>query len=132
MQNRSRVLTFRLGASNELPPLEARVVHREPEVVTPTGSDEQIALGHAVYVERCLACHGFSAVSGGLIKDLRLSNAAVHEQWQEIVLGGQRQGPGMPAFAGIISAEESEAVRLYVIGRAQALVNSTKTPFSGM
>ena len=132
MQNRSRVLVFRLGGENELPPLEAAVVHHEPAVVTPVGSDEQLAAGHAVYVERCLHCHGFSAVSGGLVKDLRLSGEAVHAQWNDIVLGGQRQGPGMPAFAGIISAEESEAVRLYVIDRARALADSTKTPFSGM
>jgi len=56
----------------------------------------------------------------------------VHEQWHAIVLGGQRQGPGMPAFAGILNAEESEAVRMYVIDRARALAQSAKTPFSGM
>lgn len=132
MQNKSRVLTFRLNASNELPPLPAKIVHHEPTVLTPVGSDEQIAMGHAVYVERCLSCHGFSAISGGLVKDLRLSEEAVHEQWHAIVLGGQRQGPGMPAFAGILNAEESEAVRLYVIDRARALAQSAKTPFSGM
>jgi len=71
-------------------------------------------------------------VSGGLVKDLRLSSGAVHDQWNEIVLQGQRRELGMPAFAGILSAEESEAVRLYVIERAQALAESPKTPFSGM
>jgi quinohemoprotein ethanol dehydrogenase len=101
-------------------------------VLTPVGTDEQIAAGHAVYVERCLHCHGFSAVSGGLVKDLRLSGQVVHDQWHAIVLGGQRQGPGMPAFAGILTSEESEAVRLYVIDRARALADSPKTPFSGM
>jgi quinohemoprotein ethanol dehydrogenase len=132
MQNRSRVLTFRLDAANELPPLPATVVHREPEVTMPVGSDQQIATGHAIYVKRCLACHGFGVVSGGLVQDLRLSTEAVHTQWIDIVLGGQRQVLGMPAFAGILTAEEAEDVRLYVIDRARALAESAKTPFSGM
>jgi mono/diheme cytochrome c family protein len=132
MQNRSRVLTFRLGGQNELPQLPAAVVHREPAVTSPVGSDEQIATGHAVYVKRCLACHGFSVISGGLVKDLRLSEETVHAQWNAIVLGGLLQGPGMPAFAGILTAEEAEAVRMYVLDRARALADSAKTPFSGM
>ena len=132
MQNRSRVLTFRLDGSNELPPPVAAVAHREPAVISPVGSEEQLATGHATYVERCLACHGFGVVSGGLVKDLRLSSEAVHGQWNAIVLGGQRTELGMPAFAGILSADESEAVRMYVIERARALSESPKTPFSGM
>jgi len=132
MQNRSRVLTFRLDGKHSLPPLPAKIVHREPEVTGPAGSEAQIAAGHEVYVDRCLSCHGFSAVSGGLVPDLRLSIAAVHEQWDAIVLGGQRQPLGMPAFADILSVEDSQAVRMYVIERARALAESPKTPFSGM
>jgi mono/diheme cytochrome c family protein/outer membrane protein assembly factor BamB len=132
MQNRSRVLTFRLDGEHVLPPLPAKVVHQEPEVTGPPGSEALIRSGHAVYVERCLSCHGFSAVSGGLVPDLRLSNAAVHEQWDAIVLEGQRRPLGMPAFAGILSAEDSQAVRMYVIDRARALAESPRTPFTGM
>ena len=132
MQNRSRVLTFRLDGEHELPPLPPKVVHQQPEVTGPPGSEALIRSGHAVYVERCLSCHGFSAVSGGLVPDLRLSNAAVHEQWDAIVLGGQRQPLGMPAFAGILSVDDSQAVRMYVIERARALAESPRTPFSGM
>ena len=132
MQNRSRVLTFRLDGEHVLPPLPAKVVHQEPEVTGPPGSESLIRSGHAVYVERCLSCHGFSAVSGGLVPDLRLSNAAVHEQWDAIVLEGQRRPLGMPAFAGILSAEDSQAVRMYVIDRARALAESPMTPFTGM
>ncbi len=132
MQNRSRVLTFRRDGEHVLPPLPAKVVHQEPEVTGPPGSEALIRSGHAVYVERCLSCHGFSAVSGGLVPDLRLSNAAVHEQWDAIVLEGQRRPLGMPAFAGILSAEDSQAVRMYVIDRARALAESPRTPFTGM
>jgi quinohemoprotein ethanol dehydrogenase len=132
MQNRSRVLTFKLEGSNALPTAQATVIHRQPEVIMPLGNAEQLAMGHSIYVERCLHCHGFSAVSGGLIKDLRLSTQAVHDQWNDIVLEGRRMELGMPAFAGILDAEESEAVRLYVIERARAMAESPKTPFSGM
>ena len=128
----ARSSTTSLTSSYELPPLPAKVVHQEPAVTGPPGSKALIRFGHAVYVERCLSCHGFSAVSGGLVPDLRLSNAAVHEQWDAIVLGGQRQPLGMPAFAGILSVEDSQAVRMYVIERARALAASPRTPFSGM
>ena len=132
MNNHSRVLSFRLGGELELPVTEKPVVHREPKVTGPLAEPDVVARGHKVYTDRCLVCHGFGAVSGGLLPDLRLSSPAVHEQWNAIVLDGQRQVLGMPGFTGIISAQDSSAVRAYVVERADALQQSVKTPFSGL
>lgn len=132
MRNHSRVLTFRLDGSDELPAMQALTTHSEPTVTEPVAAATVIEAGHKVYAERCMACHGLSAVSGGLVPDLRLSNATTHNQWHGIVLGGQRQLQGMPGFVGVLTAKDSEAVRMYVLDRARALADSPKTPFSGL
>ena len=58
-------------------------------------------------------------MSGGVTPDLRYSTAETHAQWDAIVLGGLKQGNGMPAFGNILAPEDSEAVRNYVLERAQ-------------
>ena len=51
--------------------------------------------------------------------DLRHSTAETHAQWDAIVLGGMKQANGMPAFGNILAPEDSQAVRNYVLERAQ-------------
>ena len=114
-----------------LPPREAPEPQGMPTVTAQFADDATVDAGHQVYVDRCLSCHGFSAVSGGLVPDLRLSAAVVHEQWDAIVIGGQREAGGMPGFAGILDDADSQAVRAYVIDRAIALRDSPKTPLTG-
>jgi len=121
MSNRSRVLTFRLAANGKLPELPAVSAPAAPEVPEQTASAETTEQGRRVYTERCLLCHGYSVVSGGLTPDLRYSNAQVYAEWDAIVLGGSRSANGMPPFAGLLSAEQSQAVKAYIIDRAQAL-----------
>ena len=132
MKNRSRVLTFRLDGDEQLPVVAATTERREPQVYEAESSAAEIAAGRRVYVDRCLMCHGFSAISGGNLPDLRLSSAEVHEQWDAIVLGGQRTILGMPGFEGVLTGEDAQAARAYVIDRARALKESPKTPFSGL
>ena len=92
-----------------------------PEVPEQTASAETTEQGRRVYTERCLVCHGYSVVSGGLTPDLRYSEAQVYSEWDAIVLGGSRSANGMPPFAGLLSAEQSQAVKAYIIDRAHAL-----------
>jgi PQQ-dependent dehydrogenase (methanol/ethanol family) len=121
MTNRSRVLTFRLGASGQLPELPAMSAPAAPEVPEQTAGAETIDQGRRLYTERCLVCHGYSVVSGGLTPDLRYSSAQVYTEWDAIVLGGSRSANGMPPFASLLSAEQSQAVKAYIIDRAHAL-----------
>ena len=83
------------------------------------GDEATWTAGKAVYHVNCGVCHGDSAVSGGVIPDLRLSpitrDAAA---WERIVRGGERASRGMVSFAAEVSAEDSEKVRAYVIHRA--------------
>ncbi len=121
MTNRSRVLTFHLGANRQLPDLPDVSPPTLPEVPEQTASAETIDQGHRVYTERCLVCHGYSVVSGGLTPDLRYSDAQLYSEWDAIVLGGSRSSSGMPPFAGVVTPEQSQAIKAYIIDRAHAL-----------
>ncbi len=57
-------------------------------------------------------------MSGGVIPDLRFSQAEVYDDWQGIVFGGSRATKGMRSFAGVLTLEEVMAVRAYVVSRA--------------
>jgi mono/diheme cytochrome c family protein len=63
-------------------------------------------------------CHGDVAVSGGVLPDLRYSAALSNDQWTDIVLGGLLQPNGMVSFRKELSHKDVEAIRAYVISRA--------------
>ncbi len=116
--NIPRVLAFKLGGEAklpDLPPEPALASTLPPEI----GDDAAWTAGKAVYHRYCSVCHGDSAVSGGVLPDLRQSpitrDAA---SWEGVVRGGQRASRGMVSFASEVSAPDSENVRAYVIHRA--------------
>jgi PQQ-dependent dehydrogenase (methanol/ethanol family) len=116
--NIPRVLAFKIGAKGALPDLPpAPATDVEPPAKI--GDEAAWAAGKAVFHTHCSVCHGDSAVSGGVLPDLRLSpvtrDAAA---WERIVRGGERGSRGMVSFAAEVSAEDSENVRAYVIHRA--------------
>jgi hypothetical protein len=53
------------------------------------------------------------------VPDLRYATRETHLQWPGIVIGGARSARGMPAHE--LGADESEAIRAYIIARAHAL-----------
>ncbi|MAY19527.1 MAG: PQQ-dependent dehydrogenase, methanol/ethanol family [Erythrobacteraceae bacterium] len=116
--NVSRLLVFKLGATGELPELKAT-----PELVldppAPAGTPEQIALGEKLYSNSCSVCHGSSAVAGALNPDLRHSSTiGKPDIWQQVVHDGILSMNGMVAWKDQFSPEEIEAIRLYVLKRA--------------
>lgn len=116
-QNISRVLAFKLGGDVILPPLEERTPYPEPP--TDTGDETLIAAGQILYKRNCGGCHGGNAVSGGVVPDLRHSlTIGDAETFNEIVHEGALSENGMVSFAEIMSREEAESIRTYVIRRA--------------
>ena len=116
--NVSRLLVFKLGASGKLPPLKAT-----PELVldppAPSGTPQQIALGQKLYANSCSVCHGISAVAGSLNPDLRHSSTlGKKDLWQQVVHDGILAENGMVAWNKQFSREQIEAIRLYVLKRA--------------
>lgn len=116
----NRLLVFRLGGKAILPALEPA----DPLPIDPprdTGTPEQVALGDRLYGEKCLRCHGMAAVSASMVPDLRRSGIIGDaDALREIVLRGALRSRGMPSFAGILSPADAEAVRAYLIHRANA------------
>ncbi len=118
----SRILTFKLGSTLTLPEFIPATITADPP---PRIEDPaMIALGNQRFHDRCMMCHGDGAVGGGVVPDLRYMDTQKHQMWQGIVLGGLHRDKGMVSFAGVLSAEESNAIQAYVIDRAHQLVEA--------
>jgi quinohemoprotein ethanol dehydrogenase len=125
--NIPRVLAFKLDGKHTLPALPSRT---RPSLQLPAidASATTLAHGKAVFHRYCGVCHGDSAVSGGVLPDLRYSAALSQPPvWQSIVRDGALQARGMVAFGAELGGNDIEAVRQYVIQRAH---DSQATPSS--
>ncbi len=132
-QGPSRLFAFKLGGKAQMPAL--RDFTPVPEPPERSARFEQIGQGAELYYKHtCRLCHGKKAIgvarqmdaadSGrlhGALPDLRYMSAETHAQWPAIVLGGSRKHLGMPAFHDSMSAEDSEAIRAFVIDQAWKL-----------
>jgi mono/diheme cytochrome c family protein len=114
-----RLLTFKLGGKNALPPAE--VVYMElPQPPQMKRTADQVARGEALYHEYCATCHGPGGISsGGGTADLRYANAGVHVSWDAIVRGGAYAGKGMASFASVLSEEDATAIQAYIVEQTE-------------
>ena len=122
-RNISRVLAFKLGGEETLPePPPFPEISPPP----PIGDVEQVETGRSVYASQCARCHGGNAVGAtNMPPDLRASPSLhAREAFVSIVHGGSLLENGMPDFAGVLSPELVEAIRVYVIDRANAAIAS--------
>lgn len=123
----NRVVTFRLGGTVQ-PPLPADT----PKTLAPpqsTASAEVIDQGRVIFHTHCWMCHGDSAVNHGSVPNLRFSPAiADAASFSAFVLGGAGTQLGMPNFSKDLSATEVEAIRAYVILRANDLKADPSMP----
>jgi len=116
----NRILVFKLGGQDSLPPLPPLmpVPRARPEM--PAVPVEVVKTGEMIFSKRCAVCHGEQALGGGATPDLRHLDLEKYElgQWYGIVIGGTAAHKGMPNFSKIFGVEEAEAIRAYVIKRA--------------
>ena len=84
-----------------------------------TGTSGQVALGADQYARYCSVCHGDAAVAGGLNPDLRHSGAINDgNAITAIVMEGALKHNGMVSFKSALKPEDVEAIRQYLIKRA--------------
>lgn len=124
--NAGRIFAFKIGGYKDVKPMPRL---REPMSAEPpaeAATPETIEAGFRLYHQTCVMCHGFFAESTGVIPDLRMSNADVWGQYQDIVIGGALKGNGMASFADRYSPEEVEQIRAYILSEAHKLYDSTK------
>jgi alcohol dehydrogenase (cytochrome c)/quinohemoprotein ethanol dehydrogenase len=121
--NISRLLVFKLGGNGHLPPAPPRpdLVLNPPPA---TADAATVDRGKAVYSRFCSVCHGDAAVSGGLVPDLRYSNYLAGTGWDSVVLDGLLRNKGMAPFKSVLNRDQAEAIRAYVVARA----NESKPP----
>ncbi len=112
-----RIVTFAIGGTASFNP--PAYGHSEPPVpaITMKASPKMIHEGQLLFNAECAGCHGLNAVAGG-VPDLRYASKAVHQQFQEIVLGGTRAALGMPSFKKIFTPEQVRAIEAYILYRA--------------
>lgn len=118
VQNISRLLVFKLGADGELPPIpELASLPLDPP--PSRASADTIALGAQKYARYCAVCHAPAAVGSTVLPDLRRSGTLQNrDSWQAVVHDGILSANGMVSFEGSLSREEIDAIREYVIKRA--------------
>ncbi len=118
MPNYSRLLVYKLGGSDSLPPKP--VVEDKPLDPPPlTASAETVAEGKYLYGKYCGVCHGDAAHSAGVLPDLRHSDIVKEEsQFADVVLGGALSANGMVSFTSVLDADSAEKIRAYIIARA--------------
>ena len=113
-----KVVTFKLGGEGEIADIDIALVEPTPKA-DEFGTDEQIAEGLVHYARNCGVCHGAFAASAGILPDLRWSSyTSSAEAWKGVVVDGNLQSIGMVSFADVLSEEDVEAIRAYVILQA--------------
>jgi PQQ-dependent dehydrogenase (methanol/ethanol family) len=129
LPNISRLLVFALDGTTELPPVPPSPV-RELNPPPATASAATVAHGEAVYGTYCGRCHGRAgAANFGILPDLRYSALlATSDAWAAVVLGGQLAANGMASFAPVVSADDADAIRAYVIAQANAALEAARPP----
>ncbi|MEL7446104.1 MAG: PQQ-dependent dehydrogenase, methanol/ethanol family [Pseudomonadota bacterium] len=118
VRNISRLLVFKLGADGALPP-EPKLAELPLDPPASRADETTIAMGGQKYARYCAVCHAPAAVGSTVLPDLRragsLSNPAT---WQAVVHDGVLKDNGMVGFSESLNQEEIEAIRAYVIHRA--------------
>ena len=117
--NAGELLVFKLGGTATLakPALLDKTIPEPPAL---EASAEAVKRGEHLYHEYCGDCHGREARSSGIQPDLRMMNAATHEIFEDIVIDGVYQAKGMESFGDLISREDAQQIRAYVVSRAKA------------
>jgi quinohemoprotein ethanol dehydrogenase len=115
----ARIVTYKQGGTAVLPaPMNLPVSVPEPPALT--ADDQTIARGRDLFNGNCGFCHGFSAMSGGVIPDLRYLSAGKHGLFSDVVNGAYAP-LGMPSFANRLNSGDIDAIHQYLIKRTMDL-----------
>ena len=120
LKPRGRILAFKLGGAEKLPPVnDEALVLPEPPPLEATA--DQLAHGKYMYHRYCSVCHGPGLRTGGVIADLRYMVAGKHIVFEDIVLRGILKDRGMVSFSDVLNKEDTRAVHQYIISKARTL-----------
>ena len=108
-----RLWTFRLNGGNIIP-VQGQPL---PELTEISYSDDPAVIAHGedMYVTHCMLCHGAGGASGGAMVDLRYAAPATYDIIQNIVREGAFGGRGMPNLGHIVSEDDVDAVKNWLL-----------------
>ena len=113
-----KVVTFKVGGDQALADIDIPLIERAPQTAE-FGTEEQLQIGLVQYARNCTVCHGPFAVSAGVLPDLRWSTyTSSAEAWKGVLVDGNLHSIGMVSFADVLSEDEVEAIRAYVVQQA--------------
>ena len=117
--NNGKIFAFKLGGQKTI---EAQELPHEPMAKPPEEklNPALVAKGDATFHRYCAVCHGFFAMSSGIVPDLRHSIPEVFARYKEIVLDGERKDTGMASFADHLKEDDVAAIRAYILSLANA------------
>lgn len=126
--NANRLLVFKVGGTDVLPARSYEPVPWSQPPVQFAAADD-VAHGAKIFTHFCGNCHGAGAAGAGLaVPDLRRSyTLGDADMWRDIVIDGALSSNGMISFAKYLTLEDAEAVRAYVIDRANAGYRAEKS-----
>ena len=114
-----RLLVFKLGSDETLPKPEATRHVNDIVDVSEIQSAGDVNAGMNLYNTICTYCHGMNAATlytSDLSRSPMLSNQQV---WEAVVLQGAMKSLGMVGFEGVLTADDAEDIRAYVLSRAR-------------
>ncbi len=111
--NQGRIIVFKLdgGATPKpglLPPIQS--IPQPPPL---TASAETVKRGATLFAANCATCHANQPRTGA--PDLRRMSTESHDAFKQIVLGGALENAGMPPWAGVLTAEDADAIHAFLI-----------------
>ena len=113
-----RVITFKLGGNVELSKPLDQLATQVPKS-QPVGDEALVAKGLKLFSANCQFCHGAFAISSGVLPDLRWSPMTSSEAaWDSVLRDGVLSKRGMISFAEMLTKEETDAIRAYVVSQA--------------
>jgi alcohol dehydrogenase (cytochrome c)/quinohemoprotein ethanol dehydrogenase len=123
--NYARLLVYKLGGTATLPPPAPYT----PQVLNPPpdfGDDVLHEVGAARYNEHCNSCHGANVGRvSSVFPDLRYAAALnVPELFKAIVIDGALQADGMVSFKKVLTVQDAEAIRSYIVTLANQSKNA--------
>ena len=84
--------------------------------VAPARAQSAADAGREVYAEHCAQCHGERLMATGAAPDLKLLGADQRARFDTMVRDGKGQ---MPAWAGMITDMDIDAIWAYIRSRAE-------------
>ncbi len=116
-----RLLTFALSGTQKLPAIAQVTAQIDVTRIDTDGDNDAAARGSQQYARNCAVCHGYEAIGTGVIADLRLSDEAVFDEYDGIVLAGDMTDSGMPSFKLWLDKQDVADIRHYIATLRNAL-----------